>query len=1373
MLTALKILASYLPHLLTHRIAADPQRITAPVMERLETVALFADISGFTRLTERLSQEGPEGAEELSRLLNAYFGQLIDLIHKHGGDVVKFAGDALLANWPVTETLPLTLGALAAAQCALAMQATMRSFDARGARLSLRIGVGTGELSVEHLGGEFGLWQLLITGEALTQLNQAEHQAQPGQVVVSPQVWEAIRASSVGETLPEGGTRLTQITTPITPTPLPLTAPTLAMDEALRSYLPGAILSRVAAGQTAWLAELRLVTVLFVHLPELNHQTPLDLAQTAIRTLQQTLYHYEGSVDKLNVDQKGVALVAALGLPPLAHEDDATRGVQAALAMQAELRKLGWSSSIGITTGRAFCGSIGNEQRREYTMMGDVVNLAARLMQAANGKILCDAATYQSAQEDLAFTSLPPIMVKGKAEPVVVYQPQSTQQRGELVGSLKMRGAQTPIVGRKAERMILSEQLQVLLRGRTGGEIVIEGEAGIGKSRLVEELLQLAAASGIESLVGAADAVEKLTPYYAWRAVFSQALSIDADNDSEAQRQAALERIGLTPIWLWTRLSPLLNAVLPLELPDNDVTLQMTGQVRADNIRDLLLQILQAVAQTPRLLVLEDTHWLDSASWALVNQVSQRIKTILLVVATRPLGDNLPLEYAQLLNAPTTKRLRLEMLAPDEAVTLVCQRLGITLLPEPVAALIREKAEGNPFFSEELAYALRDAGLIRIVGNECRLTTNASSLNELRFPDTVQGVITSRIDRLQPAQQLTLKVASVIGRTFPFRTLHDVYPVEPDRGNLPSYIKDLAQLDLTPLDVPEPNLTYIFKHIITQEVAYNLMLYQQRRNLHQAIAEWFERTYPHDLSAHYQLLAYHWREAEVIDKAVNYLEQAGEQAMRNHASAEAIEFFSQALALDLENSQPSSEQRRAHWEMQRGAAYTSNTNYRDGRLHLEAGLAFLGEQVPRTTSAQVGGLLKQLLRQIGHRFWPSRYIGRNKDQAEWLLERSRAYESLAEIYYFANEILLSLYAVLRSLNSAELAGPSPQLARAYAPFGAVLGFIPIHPLAEAYCKRALDGVEQSDSLSAKAWVFLTTGLYFAGVGQWQKTRQLFEGSIEISARLGDRRRRDDANSNLAAIKYLCGEFATCLKNSDDLYATAGQRGDAGLQTWALRNKTYCLFPFDQAPEALECLTQIQSLMNDKKVVDEALKIDLPGLFALAYVRQKQFDEALKHAETALKLIMTATPSLYVSLPGYVGVAEAYLTLWEQSQSAPQANLDPVALKKSAAQACQGVQKFAGIFSIGQPRALLLQGRYEWLNHNRDKARKLWRQSLVAAQKLNMPYDIALAQYEVGRSSPAGADRQRYLAEAQNSLTQLGATYELKLVQLALTEAAPR
>lgn len=893
--------ASYVPTLTLNHIAADPAPLIAPKHEQFPAAILFADISGFTALAEALGKQGPAGAEELGGILNDYFGQLTALIAEHGGDVVKFAGDALLAIWPVGADDPdLRTATLRAAQCGLVAQKELSNYQASAnARLSMRMAIGVGTTSTMYMGGSFGRWEFMIAGEPMLQVSMAEKHTNPGQVVLSPEAWSLVQDTCTGKPVESSASaenspmQLESVRGMLTPRQLSTPTLNAEMEPALRGYIPGAILARLRAGHGGsdetisadWLAELRRVTVLFINLPDFNQTVPVEQAQTVMRRLQKALNHYEGSVNKLSVDDKGVTLVAALGLPPLAHEDDAARAVLVALEIQDALQKMDVRSAIGIATGQAFCGAIGSSVRREYTMIGDVVNLAARLMQAAPETILCGPATYQASHGHIRYEELPAITVKGKAEPIVVYRPV-----GEEKGAIR---PQAEIVGRRVEREALAEGIQTLLRGGSDVNVfVIEGEAGIGKSRLVDDIRRQADALGVTTYSGSGEPIERSTPYYSWRNIFAQLFELDLSQDLEKVRRHIRVSMGPTLV----RLAPLLNSVLPIKVIDNETTILLGGQARAEQTRSLLVQLLQAsINRSPKVLIIEDAHWVDSASWALLLAVSQQVKPLLLVIATRPLEEPIPNEYKQMIQAGNVRHLRLDALSSDDALALVCQRLRVSSLPEPVSALIRERAEGNPFFSEELAYALRDAGLIEVIDGECLIAPETGNLRELAFPDTVQGVITSRIDRLEPSQQMTLKVASVIGRVFNFRTLMDIHPIEADKPTLAEHVSALERLDLTPLESPEPDLAYIFKHIITQEVAYNLMLFAQRRELHRAVAASYEMTYTGQLTSYYPLLAHHWSRAEDWTKSYKYRMLAGDSAVALYAYTEASLHYLEAL----------------------------------------------------------------------------------------------------------------------------------------------------------------------------------------------------------------------------------------------------------------------------------------------------------------------------------------------------------------------------------------------------------------------------------------------------------------------------------------------
>jgi len=1413
-------LASYVPALIKHRLAADPTPIDAPRSDNFPAAVLYADISGFTALTERLAHHGPAGAEELTSLLNTYFGRLIRHITDHGGDVVKFAGDALIALWPATDDRQLRQAVHRAAQCALVVQRQLNNFDAgAGIRLSLRLTLGAGQMLTMHLGGVYNRWEFLVAGEPLVEVGDVEHLANPGDIFLTPPAWDLLRDVAVGQAMSRNnisGVRLHRLTTAPPAEPLALPPLSKTMADGLKTYIPGAILARLAAGQRGWLAELRRITVLFVNLSALDYGMPLEQAQTVMRTLQTAIYRYEGSINKLSVDDKGVTLIAGFGLPPLAHEDDAIRGVQAALDIHAELRELGLQSAIGVTTGRAFCGTVGNDVRREYTMIGDVVNLSARLMQAAENTILCDGATYQAVQNSAAlelllgvdldgsgavgdvpyFEELSPILVKGKSAPVPVYRP---RHQGRMTVDPHL--FQTPLVGRTAEQLLLTEKLQALHRERSGSVLLIEGEAGMGKSQLVSEILQQARVLNVTTLVGAGSAIEKSTPYHAWRPVFKQFFKLDElPDDPEVRRAAVLEKVEQLchgqPLpgssATAAELAPLLDAVLPLDWSDNELTAQMSGKVRADNTHNLLVCLLRqtvsrrGAVEPPILLVLEDARWLDSASWGLARLVAAQVSALMMVLATRPLLAPVPDDYTRLLALPHAQKVQLGHLAQEEVAALIRQRLGVSHLPAALSRLVYEKAEGNPFFTEELVYALRDSGLITVTHDRCTLSQKTADPQALRLPDTIQGIITSRIDRLTPSQQLTLKVASVIGRAFEYVTLHDVHPIDIEKPHLSDYLNTLDKMDITQIDQPEPNLAYIFKQTITQEVAYNMMLFAQRRELHQAVARWFEKTYADDLSPHYAVLAYHWRRANVIPKATEYLEKAGDEALKTFANEEAVEFFSQALQLaesaaESDDHPPvATPRQRARWEMKLGQAYVNWVRFSDGQAHLEQGLALLGYPVPRSNPGLIVGLAWEVARQFVWWLLPKFSLRKQVDRAA-LREASQAYDGLTAVYYFAGETLLSLYAAFRSLNLAEKLGPSPELARGSTAVGAIIGFVPVHRVAQTYCYRAVNMTRKFDDMPAKMWVWLGTGMYYAGVGNWPRAAHLFEQIIDAADRLGDRYRWDDGVGNLAVVKYFQGDLPASAQLWQDTLASARRRNDVHNQAWALRGVVYCLLPQGKFDEAFSALENLQHLLaQDTHIVDEALRIDLYGLLALVQAQRGHLPQADEAARAAFELIAKNMPTSYLSLPGYAGLAEMFLNRWESELAAglnieiyqlpvtPQARGHRSTFTRPARRACGALKKYARVFPVGRARANLLQGRFEWLSGRPRLARELWRISLEAARQLDMPLEAALAHFETGRHlPPEHPERAQHLHRAAEFFEQAGAEFHLQQVKEAI------
>ena len=1376
------LLASYVPRFIQKHVAQDPKPIESPFASDFQAAFFFADISGFTRLTERMAERGPVGVEKLAGILNDYFGQLIDLVYEYGGDVVKFAGDAVIAAWPfesssgadgdVSEEIQRQW-MLRAAECAFAIRERLLNYQAEESTLSLKFSLGAGQVWESHIGGIFNRWEFVVVGSPMIEIGLANQLAQAGDIIAAPSAWQLLRGMCESEELnfmidpalgldvPGKAARLKRLTT-ASSLPSGSESEALHLPEeaqpALRPYLPGSIISRIAAGQSDWLAELRKVTILLINLPGINHNSTLEIAQETMRLIQKVVYRFEGSINKITQDDKGVMIDAAFGLPPLAHSDDPVRGIQAALMLQHELGAQGVQGSMGVTTGRVFCGLIGTSNRREYTFLGNTVNLAARLMSLAlaqnksqgtgNISVLCDHPTYEAARDRAEFEALSPQKFKGRNEPVEVFRP--LREKKGLVRS------QMELVGRKEEKALLINAIQEAQRGASIQVIILHGEAGIGKSRLMDELIQQARASEMRVFSGAGDAIERSNPYFAWRSIFDDILDIDeitarpqlSDEDRKEILEAVASKLEALEAGL-TRYLPLLKVVLPISIPENEVTTAMTGEVRGGNIRDLLVRLLQQEAErAPVLVTLEDLHWLDSASWTLLSDVMQKVRPLLLAVNTRPMLPPVPAQYRDLAEHANTTLIRLDMMPLDEVEELVCQRLRIKSMPEAAGRLIREKSEGHPFFAEELAYALRDSGVILIEGEECRLAPGLDDLSTVSLPDNLEAAITSRIDGLNPSQQLTLKVASVIGRIFAYRVLHAIHPIEADKQSLNEYLSTLTRMSLTLVEADEPDLEYIFKHAITQEVAYNLMLFSQRRQLHQSVAEWIEQNYEQDLTSQYTLLAYHWTLAaleadpenrrKAVEKAVEYLEKAGDQSLNNFANTEAIQFFTDALRFT--DQIKINDFKLGRWYRKLGQAYLGLGKLQEAKEYFLKAQAALGEKVPTSSMGMVGGLLGQLARQTGHRLWPKLYRGRevSAEQEAIRLEIVQIYQQLATVLFLMGDPnpLPMFFSVVAGLNVAETIRETPELSYMYAQMGAVMGFIPLRSQYEYYSEqwRLLDEHFQHPGYFVSSAISLAT--VQSGIGDWTALGRRLEKVIEICTDVGDKRQAGEAYSFLSSNAIIEGDIRAATEHSNRMLDHALKASNPIHYVWGCQWLGSIAIQRGNYEEAFAWAARARE-RTEKDSVGEVDNQTMDAIFAHAQWLTGEREESVRIAREICDKAVKASIVDYSIYIAYIHMTEVlFLDLerhWKENALAAE--------KETAlnyARQCMKIwKKYMPIFTVGAPVYYRFMGLVEWYENKADEAHASWRLAVEKASSFPMKFEAARSWLELGRHSPAG------------------------------------
>lgn len=438
-------LTAYVPAVVRRHLERQDmtQALPMPTTHRTTVVSMFADVSGFTAMTESLAARGPVGAEDLAKHLNSYFEQLLRLVGSAGGDVFKFAGDAMLIFWPESKEDTMDSLLRRALQCALRIQTHLHQAElARGVVLSVKVGVGIGEATIAHLGGESDgattRIEYVAVGPALEQAFSAEHQAEAGDVICSSECWKRVSEYFDGAPVHRHDSfhKVTGVNQPVK---ICSRRPSFTRHDALlharmKQYVSRAVWPYLDAHDEFWGSELRDVTVLFINLgfseqdlAQMLGAKELQRLQDAFAKVQKCVYDYEGTINKFLVDDKGSTVIAAFGLPPVTHENDPVRGILASLAICAALGNTDLKASVGITTGTALCGVVGHQgSRREYTVLGDVVNLSARLMQRAKsegGGVLTDAATKTYTQDVLHFEDRLQIMVKGKNESIKIHRP--------------------------------------------------------------------------------------------------------------------------------------------------------------------------------------------------------------------------------------------------------------------------------------------------------------------------------------------------------------------------------------------------------------------------------------------------------------------------------------------------------------------------------------------------------------------------------------------------------------------------------------------------------------------------------------------------------------------------------------------------------------------------------------------------------------------------------------------------------------------------------------------------------------------------------------------------------------------------------------
>ena len=1160
--------AAFLPARLVRAQLADPQpgRVSGAFWEGS---LLFADLSGFTALSERLSALGRQGAEEISTVICRLFDAQIAELHAHQGMLFKFGGDAITAFFDAESLGPAH--ATAAAAAALAMQARMNEFVALQTRagtftLRLRVGVHSGRVFAAEVGDTAHI-ELVVTGPEVNRVALAQEIAEPGQVVISDQTAALIH----GVTLQPAGRGfhlLTALLPPKLPPPPPdpvahsgpddLSTLTRLANElaALRPYLVRGLPRRYLDAGEPSVGEFRPVTVLFANVHDfstilagLQHApaTAAAVFNAYYRRAQEVVHHYDGIVNKVDMYTHGDKLMVLFGAPA-AHEDDPTRAARCALDLAEALAEanqeiatlLGTGladhsarlfQKIGINTGTVFAGRVGGATRYEYTVMGSTVNLAARLMSAgADGDVLLSPSARAAVTGQIKLEDGPTLTLKGITGPVVPARALGFAEAAwarrdggrTVTASATASASAVPLIGRDTELVSMLQASAAALAGR-GRVLALVGEAGAGKTRLAEELFQRLVGSSVgpgqrgvpvfEILISECQSYEQRIPYAAMRGPLRGLLSLGERSLSAPDLGDYLSARVRQLAPELERFAPLLGDVLGLPVEESALTASLTPEQRHDRLQDLVVALFHGLThRDPLLVLIEDAHWADLPSQELMGRLAERAASLaLLLVFTYRFEP--PIE-APWDNLPLTQRVVLGELSTNDSAALLAALLGGS--PPPAILPLLDRTQGNPFFIEELVRALVTGGVLR--RDDAGVWQLDRKLEEVELPKSIEGLLLARLDRLDEPRQALVQVASVIGRRFPRPVVEGVYT---GTDGLDESLQRLVSFELIQAEQLDRVLAYLFRHALLRDVAYDGILYARRRVLHGRVARRIEELSRDNIDDGLAILAWHYLQAEEWTPALDYHTRAADQAARRFANRDALALYATALGV------------AAHLEGQTEAAWLATQiatlHERSGELRLLLGEyddaeAHFGTALTLATGASERWLrLHRLLANVEER--RSRYeeaftwlqTGMARATAQLRSEMACCYVFGAGIYFRQGEYPKALEWARMGLRLAiEVRGQSDQ-ARALKLIGNTYRQQGNLADAIASLEQARELYEALNLPSGLCDALNDLGVFYLQMGRWPETISSYERSLQISESIGDVQAVARTTNNLAVV----------------------------------------------------------------------------------------------------------------------------------------------------------------------------------------------------------------------------------------------------------------
>lgn len=980
--------------------------------------------------------------------------------------------------------------------------------------------------------------------------------------------------------------------------------------------LPGQGLAvREKAGRI-YESERKNVTVLFADISgsmamceKLDPEEVTHIMNECLKVLADCVNKYEGYVDKFIGD----CIMAIFGAP-ITHENDPELALQAALEMKKEIEEYNKTLTvklekpltlhIGINTGPVIAGGVGSDNKMEYTVMGDTVNLASRLESIAGSRqIFISGYTYNLTRDLFDFVRHEPIKIKGKKEPVAIYE----LIKAKPVQERKNLGKIVPLVGRRHELSVLKGCAKRFVEGY-GQVITLMSDPGIGKSRIQMEVKKQFKEVQVQIIEGIGKSFNRSTGYSLFSDIFKSLFNIDSEDSEDSVAEKISNNLpillGLDQEMLSAEIREaivFIGNLMGVDLsPEYDIPLpQMEAQeIRMSTFRSVAWFFKRLSHFKPLLLVFENLHYSDNTSVELIAYLFEVLKddAIMILLLMRPIKDH-PCSklstIARKVYEERSKEILFKRLKPSECDEFVRNFMQSEDVPEGLYRLIRERGDGNPLYIEEIIRSLLDEGLIERTSDGKVLILK--DLDKITMPSSIQGVIMARIDRLPSALKDTLHAAAVIGPVFK-HTLIERVAYAPD---IDERLNELEELGLIIESRSFPEIEYSFRSILIQEAIYSILLHKKQKELHLRVADEIERLYEERLEDYFEVLAHHHLKAGNLEKAYQYTAKTGMKAKENFSNEDAAEFLLRAIDLAKGITVPLAERKEIYIALSEVKELMGDM---DGAIEAWKNAMVLMEDKVEKADA---------IRNIGR-----------------IHEKRGSKETALQVYEDA-------YAILKDHPEAVETG------MLYMNQSWVLNRLRQHDVAIQKAMNALEIFERYGDQEKIAHLCNNLAVIYEHTGNFEKALEFNHRSYQYFLELGNKRQIGNIYLSLGYLHNKMNELETALDYFDKSFESMDRIGNRFGTSTALMSKGRCCIDLNMLDEAERVLLQALGIHRDldlkRKIVANEIAL------CNVYLRNGDILAARAHLAGARKI---AVEQNYVSDLAKTARLEARLLIKE-------------------------------------------------------------------------------------------------------------------------------